>query len=471
MKQNFIGIVGLFLLFLLSACSNTDSEILPTLVVLPTALPTATALPTRVMRQIQGDLPPTWTFTPSATATLTPSETGTSLPSWTPQPSDTPTTTVTSTPSSDAYVSNEAGVNVRRGPSIRFNPPIITLDQNDPINLLAISSGGDWYEVETESGQAGWVFGEMITLNRDASNLEEKFVATPTSSPQPAIITAGTPGQPIVLGVGGGSTGNTNTNVITSSSGSTSPIANVVSISGRTQQIYQSGLAKGNNPRVFAKVGDSITNNQPFMNGFGSGEFALGDYSYLQESINFFDTGAFIRNSIAAESGFNAAAVQDAIWAPDGTCLPNESPLACEYRLTKPAIAIIMYGSVDVQLYGADAFQGYLNQVVQYTINQGIIPVLTTYTTSSDYYPSQVEQFNNVIRSIASTEQIPLIEFRNPALNLPDRGVQADKYHLSMNGSSYYIALNGEQDQYGLTLRNMLTLQALDDLRRGLKMG
>jgi len=70
-----------------------------------------------------------------------------------------------------------------------------------------------------------------------------------------------------------------------------------------------------------------------------------------------------------------------------------------------------------------------------------------------------------------ATEQIPLIEFRNPALNLPDRGAGDDKFHLSMNGVSYYIVLNGEQNVYGLTLRNLLTLQAVDDLRRGLDMG
>jgi len=476
MTRILIGLVCLTLMTLISACATDSPNDLPTMAVMPTALPTATDLPTRVMRSIGGDLPPTWTFTPSATATFTPSATGTSLPSWTPQPSSTATLTTSPTPASDAYVSNEQGVNVRSGPSTRFNPPLETLDQNDPIDVIAISSDGTWYEVETASGQTGWVFGELIAFNREMLNLEEKFIATPTPSPQPIVRIANTPGQPVVLGVGGATGSTTNTNSVTTSdnsgsSGGGAPQANVISISGRTRQIYQTGLSRGNNPRVFAKVGDSITNNQPFMNGFGSGEFNLGSYGYLQDAINFFDNGAFTRDSIAAESGFNAAAVQDAIWAPSGICQPNESPLACEYRIMKPSVAIIMYGSVDVQLYGADAFRGYLNQIVQYTISQGIVPVLTTFPNGADYYPSQCDQFNNVIRSIASTEQIPLIEFRNPALGLPDRGVGGDKYHLSMNGTSYYIALNGEQNQYGLTLRNMLTLQALDDLRRGLGMG
>lgn len=475
MKRHQLWCLWIILALLMSACSGIIQDTtLPTVAILPSATITPTPVPTRIVRQIENVLPPTWTFTPSPTVTWTPTATGTSLPTWTPQPSSTATPTITATPNSDAYVSNEAGVNVRPGPSTRFNPPLEVLDQNDPINILAISPERDWLKVQTVSGQIGWVFGELITLNRELSpDLPEERIPTPTASPQPIVQIAVTPGQPIVLGVGGvvATTDTSSSTGGVTNGGSGSPTANVISISSRTRQIYQAGISQGNNPRVFAKVGDSITNNQPFMNGFGTNEYNLGGYGYLQESINFFDNGAFVRNSLAAESGFNAAAVLDAIWAPSGTCIPNESPLACEYRVANPSIAIIMYGSLDVQLYGADAFQGYLSQVVQVTINHGVIPVLTTFPNGADYYPSQAEQFNSVIRSIAATEQIPLIEFRNPALNLPNRGVGDDKFHLSMNGVSYYIALNGEQNQYGLTLRNMLTLQALDDLRRGLGMG
>ena len=458
----------MILALLISACATASQDTtLPTVAVLPSATITPSPIPTRVIRHIESSLPPTWTFTPSPTVTLTPVATGTSLPSWTPRPSSTATPTVTETPRSDAYVSNEAGVNIRFGPSTRFNPPLEVLEQNAPLNILAISPERRWFKIQTASGRIGWVFAELITLNRELPpNLPEEFIPTPTASPRPAVQIVVTPGQPIVLGGGGAASPDTNT-----SSSGTSASANIISISNRTRQIYQAGLSQGRNPRMFAKVGDSITNNQPFMNGFGSGEYNLGDYGYLQGAINFFDPSAFTRNSIAAESGFNAAAVQDAIWAPSGVCLPNESPLVCEYRISNPSVAIIMYGSVDVQLYGADAFQGYLSQVVQTTISQGVIPVLTTFPNGADYYPSQAEQFNNVIRSIAATEQIPLIEFRNPALNLPNRGVGDDKFHLSMAEGSYYIALNGDQNQYGLTLRNLLTLQALDDLRQGLSMG
>lgn len=458
--------IQVIILVVIGACmpSAQDDSDLPTLMVLPSATDTVTVIPTRDLHPI--DLPATWTLTPTPPPTDTPLPTNTSLPTWTATVTGSPTATVTPTPASDAYVSGESGVNLRSGPSTRFNPPVALLDPLTNMNIMAVSGDGEWYQVRADSGQGGWVFAELITLNRDLPpNLEVVNIPTPTASQQPIVRANVTPGQPIAIG------GSTNLVSPAPNTGNPSaPAANVISISGRTRQIYQTGRNMGNNPRVFVKVGDSITNNQPFMIGYGTGEYDLGSLTYLQDALNFFDTGAFTRSSIAAASGFNAAAVQDAIWAPNGTCNPNESPLACEYRIMKPSVAIILYGAVDVQLYGADAFRGYLSQIVQYTISQGIIPILTTFPTGSDYYPSQSEEFNNVIRSIAAQEQIPLIELRNPAHNLPDRGVGPDKFHLSQNGGTY-IALGGEQNQFGLTLRNMLTLQALDDLRRGLGMG
>lgn len=460
-RRTNVHMLLLILVLIVVGCSTTANDEIPTVMILPSATDSPTAIPTRNIRAI--DLPATWTLTATGTQTVTPSATGTSLPTWTATLTSTGTITPTPTPNHDAFVSGESGVNLRSGPSTRFNPPLDTLDANTAINILAISTDGEWYQVRADDGRGGWAFGELITLNRDLpADLQEIYIATPTASPQP-IIQVSTPGQPVVIGGGAQLVDN-------SGAGSGSPVANVISISSRTRQIYQTGRTMGNNARVFVKVGDSITDNQPFMTGYGTGEYELGGFGYLQESIDFFDSSAFTRDSIAAASGFNAAAVQDPIWAPPGTCQANETPLACEYRIMHPSVAFIMYGSVDVQLYGGDAFRAYLSGVVQYTISQGVIPILTTFPNGADYYPGQSEEFNGIIRSIASQEQIPLIELRNPALNLPDRGVTADKFHLSQNGGTL-IALSGEHNQYGLTLRNMLSLQALDDLRRGLSMG
>ena len=205
MKRHWIRCLWIIVAIFIGACSTTpqDSD-LPTLAILPSATFTDTPTSTDTPTVTHTALPPTWTFTPSATHTFTPRPTSTSLPSWTPLPSDTPTPTITATPPSDAYVSNPAGVHLRSGPSIRFNPPIETLDRNDLINVIAISSGHDWYKVSTPSGNIGWVFGELITFYRELSNLPEEFIPTPIAT-QPT--GGGTTGGGIITG--GGNTAQT----------------------------------------------------------------------------------------------------------------------------------------------------------------------------------------------------------------------------------------------------------------------
>lgn len=207
MNRYWIGYCLLILALLIGACTTTPEETsLPTLAILPSATVTDTPLPTSTPTATDTPLPPTWTFTPSATHTFTPRPTNTSLPTWTPLPSDTPTPTVTPTPPSDAYVSNPAGVNVRSGPSIRFNPPLETLDQDDLINILAISSGRDWYKVSTPSGKIGWVFGELISFYRDLSpNLPVEFIPTPLATQAPI----GNGGLTVIGNGGGGNTAQT----------------------------------------------------------------------------------------------------------------------------------------------------------------------------------------------------------------------------------------------------------------------
>ncbi len=59
---------------------------------------------------------------------------------------------------------------------------------------------------------------------------------------------------------------------------------------------------------------------------------------------------------------------------------------------------------------------------------------------------------------------LPLVDFANAAAALPDRGlVPDDTVHLS--GVSF-ISFNGDQDRYGFTLLNLLSLQTLEQLRR-----
>lgn len=423
------------LLLILSACQREILQ-LPTLAVLPTLSPTASPVSDQIA------LPPTWT--PTDTPTVTPSATRTATATHTPTPTDTATITLTATitstptPQGDARVSGEKGVNLRSGPSTRFTPPLALLELNTELLLIGRTANSLWYEIVTFDGKTGWVYYDLIETRIDTSALVVRWIDTPTPPPLVVAVPPDSDAPPL--------TGQ---------------------ISQRAIQIYRQGIQRGNNPNAFSKVGDSITSNQPFLAAFASGNYNLASYGYLQPTIDYY-RGSFGRASLAASSAFNAAAVLSSIWADTNQCQPNESPLDCEYRINRPSIAIIMLGSVDMQLYSTAEYEGYMSSIVQNTINHGIIPVLTTFPNRQDFHWDKSVEFNDVIRRIASREQIPLIELRNPALALPDNGVGPDKFHLSLKDSSQMV-FNSDEHQWGLALRDLLTLQMLDTIRRSVR--
>jgi SH3-like domain-containing protein len=413
----------LVLLFAVSCTGSETAGVVPTLMELPSITPSDTPSITPT---------PSLTYTPSPSATIT----DTPTPTHTHTPSATPTETLTPTPIGDATVTGENGANLRRGPSTSYSPALALLPKGTALLLAGRSSDSAWFEVRTLDGLAGWVYSDLITVRRDLNSVQVTWV-----EPTPVPVVVGVPGdgsQPVV----------------------------VSGISGRVRQIYLQGQALGNNAYAFSKVGDSITANQNFFEGFDSGNYDLGAaYGYLQDTIDFF-SGSFWRKSYAASSAFNAAAVLAPMWADPTICLPNETPMDCEYREQRPAISIIMLGSIDVQLYDASAFHSYMDIIVQSTISQGIIPVLTTFPNGPNYYPQNSEVYNGIIREIANREQIPLIELRYPAMGMPNNGVLPDEFHLSQRGDDY-ISFSGDQNQYALTLRDLLTLQMLHDIRIG----
>jgi hypothetical protein len=89
---------------------------------------------------------------------------------------------------------------------------------------------------------------------------------------------------------------------------------------------------------------------------------------------------------------------------------------------------------------------------------------LTTFPNGPNYYPGESAAFNGIIREIAAREQIPLVELRNPALNMPHSGVMDDQFHLSQPGTAH-VSFAGGEGQYALTLRALLTMQILHDIR------
>jgi len=224
------------------------------------------------------------------------------------------------------------------------------------------------------------------------------------------------------------------------------------------QEIYQRGHELGNNPRAFSKVGDCGSTPAWFLGDFDNGPkyYRLGEHTYLIPVIQEFQ-GSFGRTSVAAKSGFNASSIFTSLWANREHCTANETPLACEFRLHQPAFAFIMLGSNDV--YHQDTFEAMLRQIIEYAINKGVIPILSTKADNLEGDGS----INATIARLADEYRLPLLNYWLAIQPLPDHGLQEDGVHITWGPNRFD---DSRVMQRGWTVRNLTALQILDAVWR-----
>lgn len=225
-------------------------------------------------------------------------------------------------------------------------------------------------------------------------------------------------------------------------------------VTSRVQEIYAHGQALGNNPHAFSKIGDCGSTPAWFLGDFDRGPrfYSLGQYTKLEAVIQAFK-GSFERTSLAAKSGFNASSVFTLIWADRSLCDANETPLACEYRIHRPSVAFITLGSNDV--YHQDTFEKQMRAIIEFSIEKGVIPVLSTKADNLEGDGS----LNLTIAQLAREYGIPLWNYWLAVQSLPDRGLQDDRVHLTWGPNQFD---DPQAMQSAWTMRNLTALQTLD---------
>lgn len=236
---------------------------------------------------------------------------------------------------------------------------------------------------------------------------------------------------------------------------------------GRVQAIYERGRILGTDPHTLSKVGDCLTDNAHFLTPFSRGSYNLGRYPYLQGVVSQF-SASLGHNSLAAYDGLVTSAVLDPLFADPMACLPGETPLRCEYRMRNPSVAIIMFGAQDLLYTPAGQFDRNLRRIVHETIEAGIIPILSTFPVHLGHMETS-RRFNQIVVGVALDYDVPLINLWLALEALDDRGLD-DGRHLSEPVTTA-ADLTPDNLQRGFPLRNLLTLQALDAVWRGVAQG
>ena len=236
----------------------------------------------------------------------------------------------------------------------------------------------------------------------------------------------------------------------------------IVQVGSRARQIYEHGLALGNSPDVFTKIGDCNSTVPEFLGAFDNRRsYQLGGtFQSLQDVIDTF-AGSFSRPSQAAVAGFSAAAVLDPAWSNPAACISGETPLQCEFRLVHPSFAFVSLGTNSTWQTAA-AFEADMRTIIQYLIDHGVVPILGT---KADNVEGD-DHMNGIVVRLAAEYDIPLWQFALAARGLPDGGLVSDRYHLTWGPQVFD---DPTKLQYGWQLRNLTGLQALDVVWRAVR--
>jgi hypothetical protein len=403
----------------------TTAEPSPTPPALPSPVPSPTIGPSPVLANV-----------PTPTPSLAPS----------PVP-PTPTPSPTGAPVAGTVHTDGSRLRLREGPATTYHVKTV-IENETPLTVVGRTSDLAWLQVSvTLSGQtySGWVMRQWVAADGPVTGVPVTF-ETGLDVTQAA--GAATPGAQ------GGSV-----------------YRYISNITPNARQIFLRGQALGNRPDVFSKVGDSITVDESFLIPIGRGDYTLGDHGYLQPVIDYYSqtvaltANSFANTSLAAYAGWSSWDVLMPRFANRNVCQPNEAPLECEYRVVRPAVALIMLGTNDVIGTPLSTYEQDMRQIIQTSIDSGVIPVVSTIPDFEDPgYDEIAKRENQIIVRLADEYDIPLWDYWSALQDLPQKGLSDDGVHPSVAAPADFTGYNL---QFGMAMRNLTALQALDAIWRG----
>lgn len=192
--------------------------------------------------------------------------------------------------------------------------------------------------------------------------------------------------------------------------------------------VYRKGLAMGNDAGAFSKVGDCQNLKSVFLWKFDHLDLYSFDWDinpYMDTIENF--QGHFDRDGQAAQFGFTAASPISQLMAPD-VCQPEETPLECELRITRPTFVLISL-EFPFNARTPHLYEQYVRRIIEYTLSQGAVPILATKADNVEGDHS----INLAIAKLAYEYDIPLWNWWAAAQPLGNHGIDPyrDGFHIS----------------------------------------
>lgn len=257
---------------------------------------------------------------------------------------------------------------------------------------------------------------------------------------------------------------------------------------GHLEKVANRGKAFGNRLGVFAKIGDSITASPSFLQALACRTPRLGTWSDLRETLDFFGqmavprgveeaqcpvSNSYSRLGVAAEGGWRAV---DALTPRESLPQCQGRPaVSCELQLLRPSIALIMFGTNDLEEFTAVEFRQDLARLVRLVSDAGTIPVISTIPPRAQpRFSPRVARFNAEIAALAENRALPLWNFWRQMVesDAPGQGLSEDGVHPSaLCPPCTAVDFRPGGLRYGYDLRNLGALLVLDRLRRQVLLG
>jgi hypothetical protein len=322
-------------------------------------------------------------------------------------------------------------LNMRSGPGKSY-AVLVELSPNTALILEARTADSSWVLAQTEDrAYRGWLAAVYLRYGPGTS-----ATALPVST---EIVNA--PPQPAAPDPASGRSPSTTTSLGTGINLKAVP-AVPVSL-GRARAIFLQGRAMGRDPHVISKIGDCHTTSPNFLLTFIADDDLPG---YLWPVVDQFG-GSFGVPSLAATDGYNTVAALSPDYADPGVCLPDETPIQCEYRVHNSSVAIIMLGTMDLLITTPEEYDHNLRRIVEQTIEAGVIPLLSTFPRH-EQYPENHILYNQIVVQVARDYNIPLVNIWSALEIRPNHGLAPDGFHLT--------------PEHGFLGRNITTLEALN---------
>jgi hypothetical protein len=271
----------------------------------------------------------------------------------------------------------------------------------------------DWLQIRLYGVELVWVPASAGTLDGNILNL-----------PQPGAILLAAPPEP---GFGPGPTG---------------PLpAWIPTITAHMRDVYAQATLHERDRRMFTVVGDCNSLSYYYLQLVAKNIIDLQGNDYLGNVIDEFKP-AFYRDSVAVSGGFNVSSVLDPAWSSPRACQANESPFACELRVSRASIVFIGLGTGDQ--FDWQNFAANDRRLIEYALANGVLPVLVTKSDALEHQEggAPLNFINDDVRALAQEYDVPLLDFDAATAGLPNHGLvdePGSDFHLSGAGMGMHV--------------------------------